>query len=76
MKKKCILTLVLIFICIAILGTVTVSAATSGTCGANLNYKIENGTLTISGTGEMTKALANLDSEIKKLSQILLSKRE
>lgn len=29
-------------------------ATTSGTCGDNLTWKLENGTLTISGTGEMT----------------------
>lgn len=32
----------------------TASAAeTSGTCGDNLTWELENGTLTISGTGEM-----------------------
>ncbi len=33
-------------------------APTSGTCGANLTWKLENGTLTISGTG----AMANYDA--------------
>lgn len=47
MKKKLLLTVVALF-------TVYLCTwAQSGTCGENLTWKIENGVLTISGTGEM-----------------------
>jgi len=48
MKKKLLLTVVALFT--AYLCT----WAQSGTCGENLTWKIENGVLTISGTGEMS----------------------
>ena len=48
MKKKLLLTVVALF-------TVYLCTwAQSGTCGENLTWKIENGVLTISGTGEMS----------------------
>ncbi|MGN1107211.1 MAG: leucine-rich repeat domain-containing protein, partial [Huintestinicola sp.] len=34
---------------------IVASAVTSGSCGTNLTYTYDNGTLTISGTGEMDK---------------------
>ena len=46
----------LITMCIGILsfGAVPVSAASSGICGANVRWTLDdNGTLTISGTGKM-----------------------
>ncbi len=57
MRKK-FLSLVLIFCILTTLITafpIATSAATSGTCGDNLNWAIDDeGTLTISGTGKMT----------------------
>ena len=48
MKHKILLTGLML-----LLG-LTISAQDSGTCGENLTWTLENGTLTISGTGEMT----------------------
>jgi hypothetical protein len=53
MKHKFLLTGLML-----LLG-LTISAQQSGTCGENLTWTLENGTLTISGTGEM----ANYDWE-------------
>jgi len=47
MKHKILLTGLML-----LLG-LTISAQQSGTCGENLTWTLENGTLTISGTGEM-----------------------
>ena len=48
MKQKLLLTGLML-----LLG-LTVSAQQSGTCGENLTWTLEDGTLTISGTGDMT----------------------
>lgn len=56
--KKRILSLMLIFGILETLTaslSITVSAASSGTCGENLTWTLDdNGTLTISGSGKMT----------------------
>ena len=55
MKKKILLVSVLICVGISIFGMLNASAAESGTCGTNLTYTLdENGTLTISGKGDMS----------------------
>ena len=51
MKK--ILTALFISTILVIMCILSVSAAESGTCGKNLTWTLENGTLTISGTGDM-----------------------
>lgn len=54
MKKKILLTLMLVVFGVIVLGTFSVSAASSGTCGTNLTWKLDSsGTLTISGQGDM-----------------------
>lgn len=56
MKKKFLLSLMLICISIFTLGMISVYAETvaSGTCGTNANWVLDDaGTLTISGTGNM-----------------------
>lgn len=54
MKRKITAVLTLLCMIIALLpSTITVYAATSGTCGSNLTWTLDNGTLTISGTGSM-----------------------
>lgn len=54
MKKKLLLTLMMVAISIIVFGTISVSAATSGTYGDNLTWTLDNnGTLTISGSGDM-----------------------
>ncbi len=70
MKKIISLMLVLcVFILIFVAMSITVSAATSGTCGANLTWTLDDdGTLTISGTGEMTLSYVPwCDSLVKKI---------
>ncbi len=55
MKKKLLLTFILITISIIAFGAITASAASSGTCGANLTWTLDDeGTLTITGEGEMS----------------------
>ena len=54
MKRKISLFLVLCMVMSLITALpITVSAASSGTCGENATWTYENGTLTISGTGDM-----------------------
>ena len=45
------LAIALLFSCIITMPNIKASAATSGVCGDNATYVIEDGTLTISGTG-------------------------
>jgi len=55
MTKKILSILLTLCMCMSLFATVPVSAATSGTCGANLTWTLDDdGTLTISGTGAMT----------------------
>ena len=51
--KKRILSMVLAISMLISFMPIIASAATSGTCGDNLTWTFDNGTLTISGTGEM-----------------------
>ena len=51
--KKRILSMVLALSMLISFMQIIASAATSGTCGDNLTWTFDNGTLTISGTGEM-----------------------
>ena len=51
--KKRILCMVLALSMLISFMPIIASAATSGTCGDNLTWTFDNGTLTISGTGEM-----------------------
>ncbi len=54
MKKKIILTFVLIFSIIAAVGIMNISfAADSGSCGTGVSFSFSNGVLTISGDGAM-----------------------
>lgn len=56
MKKKILSFITLLCMVISLLPTNVVFAATSGTCGDNLTWKLDDkGTLTISGTGDMTE---------------------
>lgn len=52
MKKK-VVSLTLVLCMLLSFMPIIASAATSGTCGSNLTWTLDNGTLTISGTGEM-----------------------
>lgn len=52
--KKRILSLIVVFAMLIGCVPIVASAETSGTCGDNLTWVLENGILTISGTGEMT----------------------
>ena len=55
MMKKKILSLAVVMAMLLSFMPVIAQAATSGTCGANLTWTLDdNGTLTISGTGNMT----------------------
>ncbi len=52
--RKRILSLVLVVSMLMVIVPVTVSAATSGSCGTNVTWTLDDsGTLTISGTGAM-----------------------
>lgn len=54
MKKKILLTFMSILISVFAFSAINVSAATSGTCGDNLVWTLDDyGTLTISGSGDM-----------------------
>ena len=55
--KKRILSMMLALSMMVSFMPIIASAATSGTCGDNLTWKLDNGTLTISGTGEMKNYL-------------------
>lgn len=56
MKKRCFIAVVLSLAIMIITFPVTSFASIQeGTCGAGLTWKLENGTLTISGTGEMSE---------------------
>ncbi len=55
MKQKLTVFLLIIYCCLLFSGIHSVSAATSGTCGDNLTWTLDDaGTLTISGIGAMT----------------------
>ena len=59
MKKRMMSVLLTLCMLVSIISAVpiTASAATSGTCGDNLTWTLDNnGTLTISGTGDMTSS--------------------
>ncbi len=53
MKKRIVLTLLALCLCLALLPVTAFAASVvdSGTCGDNLTWKLEGNTLTISGTG-------------------------
>ena len=51
--KKRILSVVLVLSMMVSFMPIIASGATSGTCGDNLTWTLDNGTLTISGTGKM-----------------------
>ena len=50
MKKK-VISLTLVLCMLLSFMPIIANAATSGTCGDNLTWTLDNGTLTISGTG-------------------------
>ena len=52
MKKK-IISLMTVLTMLMSLAVLPARAAESGTCGDNLTWTLEDGVLTISGTGEM-----------------------
>ncbi|MCD7786133.1 MAG: hypothetical protein LUG87_00420, partial [Oscillospiraceae bacterium] len=53
----------LLLVCLAALFSTTALAAntTSGTCGDNATWTLEDGILTISGTGDMADYSSNFD---------------
>ena len=53
MKKRWIVNLVLSSLLLALLAPGASAVAASGTCGEGLTWKLENYTLTVSGSGEM-----------------------
>ena len=54
MKKRILSVLLVLCLIFTLLPVgATADAATSGTCGSNLKWKLEGGTLTVSGTGAM-----------------------
>lgn len=60
MKKISTLALIVCMIsCLIAIPQITVNAATSGTCGEELAWSFEDGTLTISGNGNMTTYAEN-----------------
>ena len=78
--KKRILSVVLVLSMMVSFMPIIASAATSGTCGNNLTWKLDNGTLTISGTGEMKNYSVNLNqstpwhSNIKSIKSVVIEK--
>ena len=78
--KKRILSVVLVLSMMVSFMPIIASAATSGTCGDNLTWKLDNGTLTISGTGEMKNYSGNLNqsapwhSNIKSIKSVVIEK--
>ena len=54
MKKRILSVLLVLCLVFTLLPVgATAAEATSGTCGSNLKWKLEDGTLTVSGTGAM-----------------------
>ena len=54
MKKKVIITLITVCTMLFAFGMINASAETSGTCGDNLTWALnDEGTLTVSGIGDM-----------------------
>ncbi len=53
MKKTICLILAVLLLCGMIIPA-SAAEATSGTCGKGLSWRLENGVLTVSGTGAMT----------------------
>ena len=54
MKKKLLLAFMVVAISIIAFSTISVSAATTGTCGTNLTWKLtDSGLLQIQGSGTM-----------------------
>ena len=51
--KKLLSLLVCLSLIVSVMAVIPVSALASGRCGDNLNWSLENKTLTISGTGDM-----------------------
>ena len=78
--KKRILSMVLALSMLISFMPIIASAATSGTCGDNLTWTFDNGTLTISGTGEMKNYSGNLNqsapwhSNIKSIKSVVIEK--
>ena len=78
--KKRILSMMLALSMMVSFMPIIASAATSGTCGDNLTWKLDNGTLTISGTGEMKNYSGNLNqsapwhSNIKSIKSVVIEK--
>lgn len=79
--KKRILSVVLVLSMMVSFMPIIASAATSGTCGDNLTWTLDdNGTLTISGTGEMKNYSGNLNqsapwhSNIKSIKSVVIEK--
>ncbi len=71
MKNKLFL-----FLVFAYLANVCLSAQTSGTCGANLSWTLQNGILTISGTGAMSDFgayAAPWNSERSNISSVVIN---
>ena len=78
--KKRILSMVLALSMLISFMPIIASAATSGTCGDNLTWTFDNGTLTISGTGEMKNYSGNRNqsapwhSNIKSIKSVVIEK--
>ena len=62
MKKKILISLIAICTMLFAFGMINASAETSGTCGTNLTWTLDGGTLTISGQGAMRNWTNNSSS--------------
>ncbi len=74
MKKQSLKKLTAILLCLCISASLfvplTAKAAILGECGENLTWSLEDGTLTISGTGEMSDFMAYNELNSRNLSQL------
>ena len=71
-----ILSLVLAVVMVLGMVPMAAYAATSGTCGDGVNFTIDNGTLTITGSGEVMDeaGYVNWEAERKSITKIVIEK--
>ena len=72
MKKRWMINLVLVSLLLALLAPAASAVAASGTCGEGLTWKLENYTLTVTGSGEMEDGCPWADYKTK-IDHVVLS---
>ena len=72
MKKRWIVNLVLVSLLLALLAPGASAVTASGTCGEGLTWKLENYTLTVTGSGEMEDG-SPWEEYKTKIEQVVLS---